>query len=145
LSENKYDFENLDPSSFHNNLDIRHVISMGLNYEKNGLKLSTGFNWHSGVPTTLISEDQQDSPLQIQFEAPNAVTLRDYFRLDFSSTYTFPLFKNVEALTGISFWNLLGNTNVYNQFFLLDGNQNIQSFQQQGLNFTPNFVFRLRF
>ncbi len=145
LSENKYRFENLSASRFHNNLDIRHVVSMGLNYESNGLKLSAGFNWHSGVPTTLRSEQQPEPLQQIQFEAPNAERLQDYFRLDLSSTYTFTLLNKTKALTGISFWNLLGRTNLYNQFYLIDANQNIQQFQQRGLNFTPNFVFRLSF
>lgn len=146
LSENKYQFENLEPPKFHNNLDIRHVISMGFNYEKNGLKLSTGFNWHSGAPTTITSQDQPDPLLQIEFETPNAERLQDYFRWDFSSTYTFRLYRKVKALAGISFWNLLGNTNLNNQFYLIDeAAQKVKSYQQKGLNFTPNIMFRLTF
>ena len=145
LSENKYHFENLTPSSFHNNLDIRHVVSAGLNYEKNGFKLSTGFNWHSGATTTLTLENQELLPDQIQFETPNASRLKDYFRLDFSSTYTFDLFKNVSALTGISFLNVLDSDNIYNQFYSIGDEQNLHIFRQNGLGFTPNFVFRVRF
>jgi hypothetical protein len=145
LSENTYHFEDLQPSSFQNNLDIRQVVTAGLSYEKNGLKLSTGFNWHSGAPTTLPAENQQPFPQQILFQGPNAALLPDYFRVDFSSTYTFPLFKNIQALAGVSFWNLFDNSNVFNQFYELDENQGIETIRQRGLNFTPNFVFRLRF
>ncbi|MBZ9651640.1 TonB-dependent receptor plug domain-containing protein [Psychroflexus montanilacus] len=145
LSENNYQFEELLPSTFRNNLDMRHVVSAGLSFQKNGLKISTGFNWHSGVTTTLPSANQPPLLQQIVFQDPNAERLSDYFRVDFSSTYRFPLFKNVQALTGISFWNLFGNSNIFNQFYGLDGNQNIETYRQRGLNFTPNFVFRLRF
>jgi len=40
---------------------------------------------------------------------------------------------------------VFGNSNIYDQFNRLDEEQNIQTFQQQGLNFTPNLVFRLKF
>ena len=145
ISDNFYHFDALDPSRFQNNLDIQHVISFGLSYEKKGLKLSTGFNWHSGAPITLPIENQGVNPQQILFQRPNAERLPDYFRLDFSTTYNFAIFKNVNALAGLSFWNVFGNSNIYDQFNRLDEEQNIQTFQQQGLNFTPNLVFRLKF
>jgi hypothetical protein len=145
ISDNFYHFDALDPSRFQNNLDIQHVISFGLSYEKKGLKLSTGFNWHSGAPITLPIENQGVNPQQILFQRPNAERLPDYFRLDFSTTYNFAIFKNVNALAGLSFWNMFGNSNIYDQFNRLDEEQNIQTLQQQGLNFTPNFVFRLKF
>ncbi|WP_019036997.1 TonB-dependent receptor plug domain-containing protein [Psychroflexus tropicus] len=145
LSENNYQFDELQPSQFHNNQDIRHVISTGLSFEKKGFKLSTGFNWHSGAPTTLLAEEQPLVSQQINYQEPNAARLPDYFRLDFSSTYTFPIGKKLKALAGLSFWNLLGNSNVFNQFYQLDQNQDIQTITQEGLNFTPNFLFRLEF
>ncbi|MBS3738500.1 MAG: TonB-dependent receptor [Psychroflexus sp.] len=145
LSENNYKFEDLSPSSFPNNLDIRHVISTGLSYENNGLKLSAGYNWHSGVATTLLSENQDQLPQQIRFESPNAERLKDYFRLDFSTTYTFKLFRSVKAIAGVSFLNILDNSNVYNQFYTIGDNESIHTFRQNGLGFTPNVMFRLRF
>ncbi|MFO7745909.1 MAG: TonB-dependent receptor [Psychroflexus sp.] len=145
LSENSYEFESLEPSTFQNNLDIRHVVSTGLTYEQNGLKLSAGFNWHSGATVTIPSDDQSQNPQEILYQAPNSERLSDYFRLDFSSTYTFSIFKNIQTLAGFSMWNVLGSSNVYNQFYWLDENQNIQNFKQKGLGFTPNFVFRLKF
>ena len=144
LSENQYDFESLEPSIFPNNLDIRHVVSIGLNYENNGLKISTGLNWHSGATTTNVRQEQTELPQEIQFESPNAERLKDYFRLDFSATYDFSLSKDLDARLGLSFWNLLGNNNVYDQFFSIGENENIHRFHQTGLAFTPNFVFRLR-
>ena len=145
ISDNFYHFDALDPSRFQSNLDIQHVISFGLSYEKKGLKLSTGFNWHSGAPITLPIESQGVNPQEVLFQGPNAERLPDYFRLDFSTTYTFAIFKNINALAGLSFWNVFGNSNIYDQFYWLDDDQNIQTFQQRGLNFTPNLVFRLKF
>ena len=145
LSENQYNFESLAPSIFPNNLDIRHVVSTGLNYEKNGFKISTGLNWHSGVTTTDIKEQQTALPQEIQFESPNATRLKDYLRLDVSSTYEFSLSDNSKARVGFSIWNLLGNDNVYNQIYRIGNNEDIHRFHQTGLAFTPNFVFRLYF
>lgn len=145
ISDNFYHFDTLNPSRFQSNLDIQHVISFGLSYEKKGLKLSTGFNWHSGAPTTLPIENQGVNPQEILFQGPNAERLPDYFRLDFSTTYTFAIFKNINALAGLSFWNVFGNSNIYDQFYWLNDDQNIQTFKQRGLNFTPNLVFRLKF
>lgn len=145
ISDNFYHFDALDPSRFQNKLDIQHVISFGLSYEKKGLKLSTGFNWHSGAPITLPIENQGINPQQILFQGPNAERLPDYFRLDFSTTYDFAIFKTINALAGLSFWNVFGNSNIYDQFYGLDDDQNIQTFKQRGLNFTPNLMFRLKF
>jgi hypothetical protein len=145
FSENNYHFNELSPSSFHNNLDIRHVISTGLSFEKNGLKIASGFNWHSGATNTLLSADQDDLLQQIAYGEPNAARLKDYFRLDLSSTYSFRLSNNVNALAGVSFLNLLDNRNIYSQFYGLDATENIQTFQQNGLRFTPNILFRVNF
>jgi hypothetical protein len=145
FSENNYSFENLIPSSFPNNLDITHVISTGFSYEKHNLKISTGLNWHSGATTTNPSENQNLLPQTIAYELPNSGRLDDYLRLDFSSTYNFKLSKNINALAGISFLNVLGNSNIYNRFYWLNAQQNIQTFNQNGLGFTPNLLFRVTF
>jgi len=145
LSENNYSFSRLNPSVFPNNLDLRHVISAGLSYDYKGLKLSAGFNWHSGVTTTLPSEQQDLLPQQIEYDSPNAARLKDYFRLDLSSTYNFQLSGKVNAMAGASILNIFNNTNVYNQFYNINTNGDIQTFRQNGLGFTPNLVFRINF
>lgn len=144
-SDNNYQFDELTPSSFRNNLDLRHVITSGLSYEKNNFKISTGFNWHSGAVNTLPSENQPQLPQEIQFEEPNSRRLDDYFRLDISSTFTFQLGEKIKAITGISFLNVLNSNNIYNEFYSIGANESIHIFQQNGLSFTPNFMFRLRF
>lgn len=145
LSENNYTFNELVPSIFLNNLDIRHVISTGLSFEKKGLKISSGFNWHSGATTTLLSEDQDNLPQSIQYQHPNTARLTDYFRFDVSSTYTFKVKNNIKSVVGLSFLNLLDNQNVYNQFYLINAEQNIATFRQNGLGFTPNLMLRFIF
>jgi hypothetical protein len=116
-----------------------------VSYENKGLKVSAGFNWHSGATTTLPSEEQNALPEQIQYEHPNDARLKDYFRLDFSSTYTFPLYGRVKAMAGASILNVFNNTNVYNQFYNINNESNIQAIRQNGLGFTPNLVFRVNF
>jgi hypothetical protein len=145
FSENNYNFENLIPSSFPNNLDITHVISTGLSYQKNNLKLSTGLNWHSGVVATNLTENQSLLPQQIEYESPNSNRLNDYLRLDFSSTYAFKLGNSIDGVVGVSFLNVFNNSNIYNRFYLLDEQQSINTFNQNGLGFTPNLLFRISF
>lgn len=144
ISENNYFFEELDPQHFHNNIDITSVVALGLSYEFNMLKLSTGFNWHSGGPTTLPNQSEEVLA-EIEYDSPNNSRLPEYFRLDFSATYDFMLFPKMRGFVGVSVWNLLGNRNVYNTFYRLDRDFEIEKIDQTGLGFTPNVTFRVNF
>ncbi|MEX0995800.1 MAG: TonB-dependent receptor [Flavobacteriaceae bacterium] len=145
ISENNYFFEDLDPQYFHNNIDITNVVALGLSYDFNRIKLSTGFNWHTGRPTTLPVENEEVINNEIQYNTPNSSRLPEYFRIDLSATYTFNLMPGVKAFTGVSLWNLLGNKNVYNSFYRLDREFELEKIDQTGLGFTPNFTFRVTF
>jgi hypothetical protein len=144
ISENTYFFEELNPQHFHNNIDITNVVSMGLSYDFNKLKLSTGFNWHSGAPTTIPVQSEETFG-EIEYGLPNINRLPEYFRLDFSATYDFMLLPKVRGFIGISAWNLLGNKNVYNTFYRLDRDFEIEKIEQTGLGLTPNVTFRVNF
>lgn len=145
ISENNYYFEDLDPQHFHNNIDITNAIALGLSYDFKRFKLSTGFNWHTGRPTTLPDENEEIINNEIQYSTPNSSRLAEYFRIDLSATYRFNLMPGVSAFTGVSLWNLLGNKNVYNTFYRLDRDFEIEKIEQTGLGFTPNVTFRVNF
>ncbi len=145
VSENNYFFEELTPQHFHNNIDITNAVALGLSYDLNRFKISTGFNWHTGRPTTLPVENNEVVNQEIQYDFPNNSRLAEYFRIDFSTTYTFKLSSKIRGYTGISIWNLLGNKNVYNTFYRLDRDFEIEKIEQTGLGFTPNVTFRVNF
>lgn len=145
ISENTYFFEALSPQHFHNNIDITNVVALGLSYDFNQFKLSTGFNWHSGRPTTKTVENFEEVFAEIQYGPPNSGRLSEYFRVDFSATYDFMLFPKAHGFVGVSVWNLLGNKNIYNSFYRLDRDFEIEKIDQTGLGFTPNLTFRIIF
>ncbi len=87
--ENTYSFEKLSPMKFSNNLDIRHSITFGINYDLKSFKLSLGLNWHSGKPTTNLIEENKIVNDELNYNTPNAENIDDYFRVDFSGTYSF--------------------------------------------------------
>ena len=144
-SENNYSFNNLIPSRFNNNLDIRHVVSTGINYRKKGFKISTGFNWHSGAVNTRPAPQQTSLPQDIDYQFPNSDRLNDYLRLDISSTYSVSLTDKIDGTFGVSFLNLLNSSNIYNRFYEVDNGGGLKSINQKGLGFTPNISVRLNF
>lgn len=142
---NNYEFENLQPSEFPNNIDIRHTLNYGINYSFNDFKIAAGINWHSGRPiTTLIPGMESDSE-QLNFASPNNENLPDYVRLDLSGTYTFKIGKKVNAFAGISFWNLLNSENELNRFYRFNMMGEPEEVVQNALAITPNATFRITF
>ncbi len=144
-ADNNYTFEELNPSSFRNNIDINHVISMGFSYSIRDFKVSSGLNWHTGKPFTRPVEGEEIVNSEINYNSPNSSSLPDYFRVDVSGTYTFKLSKNFNAFAGISIWNLLNSKNTYNSFFRINRENNLEHVNQTALGFTPNFSFRVLF
>ena len=53
---NDYTFDALIPTSFPNNLDIRHSITLAGNYTIGNLKLGCGLNFKSGKPYKRIKK-----------------------------------------------------------------------------------------
>ncbi|MCW5520952.1 TonB-dependent receptor plug domain-containing protein [Aureitalea sp. L0-47] len=144
-AENDYTFDNLSPSSFPNNLDIRHTFTYGINYSLNEFNISGGFNWHSGKPITLLVPGNEIVDGQLNFDAPNAANIDDYIRVDISGTYKFPFGKNMDAFAGISFWNLLDTRNELNSFYRLNNDGDPEKVRENSLAFTPNATFRINF
>ncbi|MEM7185213.1 MAG: TonB-dependent receptor plug domain-containing protein [Bacteroidota bacterium] len=145
-AENDYNFDTFDPSEFHNNLDIRHRITYGINYAFRDFNISGGFTWHSGRPTTLLVEGAELLDDDLNFAAPNAANLEDYMRVDVSATYRFKLAKGVNAFAGLSIWNLFDKRNVVNRFYGVDmDNIEVLEIDEVALRFTPNASFSINF
>ncbi|MGJ8666898.1 MAG: TonB-dependent receptor plug domain-containing protein [Patiriisocius sp.] len=144
-AKNTYDFDTLEPQVFHNNLDIRHTLTYGINYSLERFKFSGGFNWHSGKPTTFAQPNNEVTNGEINFQSPNSNTISDYYRLDVSTMYYFKLGNKVNGIAGISIWNLLNNDNITNHFYGFNENNSLEEISEKALKFTPNASLRFIF
>ncbi|WP_051336055.1 TonB-dependent receptor plug domain-containing protein [Aquimarina latercula] len=144
-ADNEYSFSNLSPSNFANNIDIRHNVNFAAAYNNKNLKISAGINWHSGKPTTFPNTTNSIENDIINYQNPNGNRLNSYTRIDLSSTYTFKIGKSINGLAGFSIWNLLNQENIFNQYFVIRNQSEIETIKEFGLGITPNAVFRLSF
>lgn len=144
LARNNYLFEAFSPSIFPNNIDIRHALSLGGSYTIGPVELSAGFNYRSGRPFTQPAQDQLNELNEIVYEDPNSSRLADYMRLDLSGKYTFRI-KEVSGELGISAWNILNRENIYNIYYRVNEENEIEQITQNTLGFTPNVSLRVQF
>lgn len=143
-ARNKYDFNELLPPIFPNNLDISHSFNAALTYKRKGLQVGLGARYNTGKPFTapLVSTPVIDG--EITFETPNSSRLPDYFKLDFSTTYVFEISEKMRGSMGISIWNILNRENIINTYYvLIDGTPVIV--ENKALDLTPNLSLRLYF
>ncbi|MEX0982817.1 MAG: TonB-dependent receptor plug domain-containing protein [Bacteroidales bacterium] len=141
LAKNDYYFVEFTPSVFPNNLDVRHALSLGGSYTLKSIEVSAGFNYRTGRPYTQPVQDHLNERNEIVYEEANSSRLSDYARLDLSAKYTLEI-KEVKAEIGISLWNVLNRHNVYNIFYQVNRNQEIEQITQHTLGFTPNISLR---
>jgi len=145
FAENNYTFEELTPSQFSNNIDIRHSFTYGINYTLNNFNISAGFNWHSGKPITRLVAGSEVIDGELNFNPPNNQNIDDYIRVDVSGTYTFKLGEKVKGFAGVSFWNLLDSNNELNSFYRIDNEGLVEKITESALSITPNATLRLNF
>ncbi|WP_158597728.1 TonB-dependent receptor plug domain-containing protein [Aquimarina sp. AD10] len=143
-AKNDYIFKDFQEDAFPNNLDARHSLSFGTSYILKDLKLSSGLNWSSGLPTTRPVQGNERFGNRINFEDVNSSRLDDYFRLDISATYDFRFGKKVFAHAGVSVWNITNNQNVINNYYRISENS-LEEIQEESLGLTPNATFRVSF
>ena len=144
-AESTFEFSQLIPTSFPNNLDIRHRTTFGSSYQANNLELSAGLNWHSGKPFTEPVKTSEIINDKINYNAPNTSRLDDYLRIDFSARYQFPIGHKIQGQVAASIWNILNRKNVVNRYFAIGENGQLESLRQVSLAFTPNMTFRINF
>ncbi|KAA5825080.1 hypothetical protein FPF71_07745 [Algibacter amylolyticus] len=151
-SINDYEFKTLTPSIFPNNVDIRHSVSLALNYDviKN-LKVSAGGIWRSGQPFTKpveANETVQDgNNIYVNYDTPNGENQDDFIRLDASLSYSFNAIKTVKSSVRIGVINLLNRKNIINTYYEVDPNNADAAIkiENKSLGLTPNISFRCNF
>ena len=144
-AKSNFDFKQLIPSNFPNNLDIRHRVALGCSYQAKQFEISAGANWQSGKPFTEPVKLNEIVNNEINYKAPNSARLGNYLRIDASAKYTFALSDQMKGLVGISVWNVPNRQNIINTYYYLNANNQVQSVEQTGLGITPNVIFRVSF
>ncbi|TLX72598.1 TonB-dependent receptor [Labilibacter sediminis] len=144
LARNDYNFKDFTPSTFPNNLDVRHALSLGGNYSFKNFEISSGFNYRTGKPFTKPLQENQTELGEIKYENTNSSRLNDYIRLDVSAKYIFN-FRKVQGEIGVSVWNVLNRQNDINIFYQRNNQKEIEQVIQHALRTTPNINLRLRF
>ena len=144
-SKNDYTFATLLNTKFPNNVDTRHAFNFAGTYTISKFKFALGLNWRTGKPFT---EPDTNTPIInnfINYQSPNNSNIDDYLRTDFSSTYTFKIGDNSNAIAGISLWNVLNRSNIINTYYTIDDDNTISKVENFSLGITPNFSFRVQF
>ncbi len=143
-ARNKYDFKDLLPPVFPNNLDISHTFNAALTYKRKGLQVGLGAHYNTGKPFTAPLLTSPVVEGEIVFDTPNSSRLPAYFKLDFSTTYAFDISEKIRGSMGISIWNILNRENVVNTYYvLIDETPTIV--QNKALALTPNLSLRVFF
>ena len=143
--ENTYTFKEYQERSFPSNFNITHAVTLGTAYSFNKLKISTGFNWHSGKPTTTPINSNEIVNYELYYGDTNGENLKDYMRLDVSALYDFKIGNKTTANLGVSVWNVLDRENEISNFYRVNDDGIINETVQNSLGITPNAVFRLNF
>ncbi|TDQ29034.1 TonB-dependent receptor [Zeaxanthinibacter enoshimensis] len=149
-NENTYTFEDIDPSRFPNNLDIRHAATLAGTYTYNRLKLGLGLHYRTGKPYTEPQEGNNIInlnifPNQINYQDPNSSRLPDYLRADASAIYEFRISPGVNASVGASVLNLLNKKNLLNVYYRINEQDEVERIESASLGLTPNVSARIRF
>lgn len=152
FSNNNYYFESFSPSTFPNNVDIRHSITLGFNYNiLDQLKVSVGGIWHNGIPYTKPVQGnetvQSGNNFFVNYDTPNSLNLDDFLRLDASFSYNFNLNSNIKATLRAGVINITNQNNVINRYYKVNPNDNSTAVQvdNKSLALTPNISFRVNF
>jgi len=150
---NDYTFDELVPSSFPNNIDIRHSATIAGSFTHKQFKLSVGIDWHTGKPYTAPLEGEEIvtvGPFSfIQYDVPNSSRLSDYFRTNISAEYRFKFTDKIDSKVNVSIVNVLNRKNTLNTKYTLgtdeDGNLSINQIEEVSLGFSPNFSIQILF
>lgn len=146
---NNYTFEDIIPSSFPNNLDIRHTVTFAATYTYNKLKIGVGLNYRTGKPFTEPDSDNPIDntffPARINYQIANSSRLTEFLRADASAVYNFDINSRIKATAGISVLNFTDRNNILNTYFQINETNVIETIENFSLGFTPNFSFRVKF
>ncbi len=152
-TKNDYTFEDLSPTEFPNNIDVRNSVNLAGTYIHNKFKVSLGFIWHSGKPNTIPVEGNEIINFEgkdiINFDEPNAERLPDYFRSNISAEYRWKISNEVETKFNIALLNIFNRENILNTRYTVvnddDGVSQVNRINEISLGFTPNISFQILF
>ncbi|MDR7211882.1 carboxypeptidase-like regulatory domain-containing protein [Flavobacterium piscis] len=152
FSINDYEFDAFTPSTFPNNVDIRHSVSLGFYYDilKN-LKIAVGGIWRNGQPYTKPIEGnetiQNGNYIMVNYDSPNSENLDNFIRLDASLNYNFNLSESVKASITAGVINAANRNNIINRYYKVNPNDPDAVIQvdNKSLGLTPNISFRVNF
>lgn len=146
---NTYNFEEVTPPNFPNNLDIRHTATFAGTYIINKFKIGVGLNYHTGKPYTEPDEidpiDDTFFPNRINYQDDNTSRLTEYLRADASVIYDFKISPTINASTGVSVLNFTDRANILNRYYQINDINEVETVESFSLGVTPNFTFRLKF
>lgn len=156
-SHNIFKFDDLNQGNkFRANNNSRHSLIWSHAYKWNNFQFSLGWKFRTGIPYTNakgIVDDGEE--FNILYENVNAETLPSYHRIDASVVYSFnwPKSSSTKVKLGLSLLNLYNRRNILNKSFSLyefedeygNVNAELQTFNRQSLEFTPNMFFRVEF
>jgi hypothetical protein len=152
FSTNNYEFETFLPTTFPNNVDIRHSASLGFNYDLfQNFKISLGGIWRNGQPFTGVvagnETKQNGSFTQVNYASPNSKNLDDFIRLDASLSYNFDFSSSIKASLRAGVINFTNENNVINRYYKVDQNDKSKAVRvdNKSLGMTPNISFRVNF
>ena len=141
---NTYDFPQLLASEFPSNLAIDHSINFGITHQFKNLILASGYNWRTGIPTTLPVAGLEVIDGSINYETPNSDSLPNYMRLDVSLRYQINM-EHLRLEAGVAIWNVLNRTNELSKYYRPLNDGSAQEFLQTSLGLTPNAQLRCYF
>jgi len=141
---NEYSFPEFKEVYFPSNFDIKHAVSFGTTFSTNNLKISTGINWHTGIPTTKPVIGNEIVNGEINYEDANSSRLDDYLRIDVSAIYHFKLYENIHANVGVSVLNIFDKENIISNFYRIENNI-VEEVSRNSLGLTPNAILRISF
>jgi hypothetical protein len=151
-SINDYKFETFTPSVFPNNVDIRHSISIGFNYDiLDNLKISVGGMWRSGTPFTSPKEGDETvksgTKTFVNYGVPNSKSLDAFKRLDASLSYKFNMYQSLKATLRVGVINVTNSKNIINRYYKVNPNDSESTIQinNPSISLTPNMSFRVGF
>ncbi|SFZ89195.1 Outer membrane receptor for ferrienterochelin and colicins [Flaviramulus basaltis] len=151
-SINDYKFESFTPSTFPNNVDIRHSVSLAFNYNVlDNLEVSVGGICRSGQPYTKPIEGnetvQNGNTTTVNYDTPNNENLEDFIRLDTSINYNFNISESVLGVFRVGVLNILNRKNSINRYYEVNPDDSNKALQidNKSLGLTPNLSFRVKF
>ncbi|MEP0984370.1 TonB-dependent receptor plug domain-containing protein [Ekhidna sp.] len=145
IAENTYEFRELQPVTFPNNVDITHSLAGGTSVTYERWSGSAGFNYRTGRPFTSPNPQVETIDGAINYGSPNSQRVGYYLRLDLSLKYHFKVSERTRGQIGVSIWNLADRKNTTSIHYQLDPSEQINRIEQEALGRTINVGMRLNF